>query len=59
MREAMVWGRSRGAARAVLSAQEAVVPWYAAFGFEARGAAYDDAGIPHRDMEADLDGSSP
>ena len=34
-----------------LSAQTDAVAFYEALGFTARGAAYLDAGIPHRDME--------
>ncbi|MGP6088473.1 GNAT family N-acetyltransferase [Antarctobacter jejuensis] len=33
-----------------LSAQEHAIPFYQALGFVAQGPAYDDAGIPHRDM---------
>ncbi|WP_308917403.1 GNAT family N-acetyltransferase [Jannaschia sp. LMIT008] len=54
MAEAMARGRAEGARRAYLSAQEAVIPWYEGLGFVAEGPAYDDAGIPHRDMWAAL-----
>ena len=54
MGEAMAAARADGARRAVLSAQVAVIPWYERLGFRAAGAAYDDAGIPHRDMAAVL-----
>ncbi len=54
MRAALEAARAEGAARAYLSAQESVIPWYEGFGFVAEGATYDDAGIPHRDMWAAL-----
>lgn len=54
MRAAMDAARAAGLGRAVLSAQVAVIPWYERLGFAAEGPAYDDAGIPHRDMWADL-----
>ena len=34
-----------------LSAQSYAIPFYERLGFEAYGEDYDDAGIPHRDME--------
>ena len=34
-----------------LSAQSYAIPFYERLGFEAHGDEYDDAGIPHRDME--------
>ncbi|WP_380055252.1 GNAT family N-acetyltransferase [Falsihalocynthiibacter sp. SS001] len=37
--------------RAYLSAQVYAIPFYEKAGFAAYGAPYDDAGIPHRDME--------
>lgn len=40
-----------GLARAYLSAQEYAVGFYEKLGFTAYGGTYDDAGIPHRDME--------
>jgi ElaA protein len=40
--------------RAYLSAQDYAIPFYEKLGFEAYGAAYDDAGIPHRDMQRAL-----
>jgi len=33
-----------------LSAQSHLIPFYMRLGFDPRGADYDDAGIPHRDM---------
>lgn len=44
------WARAEGLREARLSAQEAVIPWYARRGYVAEGPFYDDAGIPHRDM---------
>jgi ElaA protein len=40
--------------RAYLSAQVYAIPFYEKLGFVAYGAAYDDAGIPHRDMQLAL-----
>ncbi len=37
--------------RAILGAQVQAIAFYEALGFHAFGAEYDDAGIPHRDME--------
>ena len=50
MEAAMADARGAGLSRAYLSAQAEVIPWYEAFGFAAEGPAYDDGGIPHRDM---------
>ncbi|WP_425093058.1 GNAT family N-acetyltransferase [Tropicimonas sp. S265A] len=36
---------------AKLGAQTHAIPFYESFGFEAYGPEYDDAGIPHRDMQ--------
>lgn len=54
MRLALDKARADGATKAYLSAQEDVIPYYARLGFEAEGPAYDDGGIPHRDMHATL-----
>ena len=54
MEAAMADARARGLSRAYLSAQREVIGWYEGFGFAAEGAFYDDGGIPHRDMRADL-----
>ncbi len=40
-----------GVTRAVLGAQTQALGFYQALGFEPFGAIYDDAGIPHQDME--------
>lgn len=40
--------------RAYLSAQVNAIGFYEKLGFRAYGEAYDDAGIPHRDMEKTL-----
>jgi predicted GNAT family N-acyltransferase len=42
--------RSRGHARAILSAQTRALPFYVRHGFVAEGQEYLDAGIPHRTM---------
>ena len=39
-----------GAATAKLGAQASAIPFYQQLGFEAVGAPYHDAGIPHQDM---------
>ena len=46
--------RARGAARAELSAQEYVVPFYERAGFIVSGERYEEAGIPHRWMSRQL-----
>ena len=43
-----------GAGRAVLGAQTHALGFYEKLGFTAYGAIYDDAGIPHQDMERAL-----
>ncbi len=40
-----------GVSRALLGAQVQALGFYEALGFTAFGPVYDDAGIPHRDME--------
>lgn len=46
--------RELGCTRAYLSAQSYAIPFYEKLGFVPYGADYDDAGIPHRDMEKPL-----
>ncbi|MEX1661616.1 GNAT family N-acetyltransferase [uncultured Thioclava sp.] len=43
-----------GCTRVYLSAQVSAIGFYEGLGFVAYGAPYDDAGIPHRDMEKPL-----
>lgn len=44
-----------GVSRAKLGAQEHAIGFYAKLGFAPVGPFYDDAGIPHQDMERPLD----
>ena len=44
----------RGVTRAKLGAQTHALNFYEKLGFTAVGPVYDDAGIPHRDMEREL-----
>lgn len=44
-----------GFSRAILGSQISALGFYEKLGFEAFGPIYDDAGIPHRDMEIALD----
>jgi predicted GNAT family N-acyltransferase len=46
--------RARGASRVVLNAQVAAMPFYARYGFVARGDVFDEAGIAHCVMERAL-----
>jgi len=46
--------RQQGASRAVLGAQTHALGFYERLGFVAFGPVYDDAGIPHQDMELAL-----
>jgi predicted GNAT family N-acyltransferase len=46
--------RERGHREVVLSAQVHALDFYRTHGFEAYGAVYQDAGIPHRDMRRPL-----
>ncbi|HWD17005.1 MAG TPA: GNAT family N-acetyltransferase [Casimicrobiaceae bacterium] len=46
--------RSRGHPGVLLNAQVDAMPFYARHGFVARGAAFDEAGIPHQAMERSL-----
>ena len=50
LRHLMDLARSRGHARAILSAQTRALPFYVRHGFVAEGEEYLDAGIPHRTM---------
>ena len=43
--------RHRGDARVLLSAHEQVWPFYEGLGFSAIGPSYEEAGMPHQDME--------
>ncbi|KEO53226.1 GNAT family N-acetyltransferase [Thioclava indica] len=52
--EACLRLKARGCSRAYLSAQTYAIPFYERLGFTAYGEDYDDAGIPHRDMEKPL-----
>jgi ElaA protein len=44
----------QGCTRAMLGAQCHAIPFYEGLGFTAFGPIYDDAGIPHRDMDKPL-----
>jgi predicted GNAT family N-acyltransferase len=46
--------KSRGDREVVLSAQVHAVPFYQSYGFEPFGEVYEEAGIPHRDMQREL-----
>jgi ElaA protein len=54
MHLAMDLARERNAVTMVLGAQLTAIPFYQRLGFEATGAVFDDAGIPHRRMHRDL-----
>ncbi|KEO54150.1 GNAT family N-acetyltransferase [Thioclava pacifica] len=54
VREACDRFEAMGCTRAYLSAQVYAIPFYEKLGFVAYGDDYDDAGIPHRDMEKSL-----
>ncbi|SDE62428.1 GNAT family N-acetyltransferase [Limimaricola pyoseonensis] len=55
MRKAEEVLRARpGVTRLYLSAQTHALPFYERLGYVAYGPEYDDAGIPHRDMELSL-----
>lgn len=41
---------SQGAQRIILHSQVSAIPFYEKLGFQAQGDAYDEAGIPHRNM---------
>lgn len=44
----------RGASRVILHAQVQAIGFYESLGFKAFGEVYDEAGIPHRNMEREL-----
>jgi predicted GNAT family N-acyltransferase len=46
--------RAQGSARVILNAQVAAMPFYARYGFVARGDVFDEAGIAHCVMERAL-----
>ncbi len=46
--------RRQGSCRVILSSQVTAIPFYERLGFVASGPVYDDAGIPHRDMDLEL-----
>ena len=50
--------RARGDARVILNAQVDAMPFYARYGFVARGDVFEEAGIPHRVMERALRSSA-
>jgi ElaA protein len=54
MRFSLTYGAEQGFKRAYLSSQTHAIPFYERHGFAAYGEEYDDAGIPHRDMERAL-----
>ncbi|WP_339642084.1 GNAT family N-acetyltransferase [Jannaschia helgolandensis] len=54
MRHVMDRLAERGFTRATLGAQIDALGFYERLGFQAHGPVYDDAGIPHRDMDRDL-----
>lgn len=47
--------RKRGHRRIRLSSQVSAIEFYEGLGYVAEGGIYDDAGIPHRDMELSLE----
>ncbi len=49
--------RSWGKEVAFLSSQTSAIPFYERLGYVASGPIYDDAGIPHRDMNKSLSSS--
>lgn len=55
MRAAVDECRRMGFARVTLGSQVHAIPFYERLGFAAYGPAYDDAGIPHRDMTLPLE----
>lgn len=54
IRKALEVAQARGFKRALLGSQTHAIPFYEGLGFVAFGPVYDDAGIPHRDMECAL-----
>ena len=51
--------RERGDARAIVNAQVDAMPFYARYGFVARGEVFEEAGIAHRVMELELGTPAP
>ncbi|QWE15885.1 GNAT family N-acetyltransferase [Polynucleobacter sp. AP-Nino-20-G2] len=47
-------GKELGVSQFILHAQLSAIPFYEQFGFVPLGDAYDEAGIPHRDMILDI-----
>lgn len=54
IRKAMDVGRENGFKRALLGSQTHAIPFYERLGFSVFGPVYDDAGIPHQDMDCAL-----
>jgi predicted GNAT family N-acyltransferase len=54
LRALMSRAQARGMARVVLNAQTHAAPFYARFGFVARGDEFMEAGIPHVEMSLEL-----
>lgn len=54
IRQCIEIAKEKGAARVVLGAQTHALGFYEKLGFVPFGEVYDDAGIPHRDMELPL-----
>ena len=46
--------RERGLSSVLLSSQVSAIPFYERLGYRADGPVYEDAGIPHRDMEKQI-----
>ena len=55
LRSLMEEARRRGHPRAVLSAQTHAIPFYQRHGYSVIGQEYLDCGIPHVDMQCQLD----
>ncbi len=51
--------RTQGCSVVVLSSQVTAIPFYERLGYRAHGEVYDDAGLPHRDMQKLLLSSWP
>jgi predicted GNAT family N-acyltransferase len=54
LQKLMEKAKQRGDREIVLSAQVHAAPFYREHGFEAAGAVYEEAGIPHQDMRCPL-----
>jgi len=54
LRAALARARQKGLRQVGLHAQVHALPFYARFGFQARGPEFDEAGIAHREMFLDL-----